>query len=302
MDGRALPGARASPRSPTRAPRARSCPDGAPRARGLANLEVLTADMNGFDAGGPASTGWSRWRCSSTCATGPSSSAAWPAGWRRAGGSSSTSSPTARFAYPFEVDGDGRLDGPPLLHRRDDAGARPPRSRAGPAGGGGALARPRHALRPDGRGVARPARRAPRRRPGGAAPRPPRRRGPAASSTGGASSSSPAPSSSGSAAARSGWSRTTASAPGRRRAVKIAIVGSGVSGLVSRAPPRAPPRRGAARGRRPHRRARAHGRPWPTAPGAPSPSTPASSSSTAGPTRASPGSSRAWAWTPRRAT
>ena len=58
---------------------------------------------------------------------------------------------------------------------------------------------------------------------------------------------------------RSGWSRTTAFAPGREPPVKIAVVGSGVSGLVASHLLSPPPRRRAVRGRRAHRRPRAHG-------------------------------------------
>ncbi len=70
---------------------------------------------------------------------------------------------------------------------------------------------------------------------GGAAPAAAAGRGAPPAAAAGGSSSWPAPSCSASAAGRSGWSRTTGCAPaagGGGARVKIAVIGSGVSGLV----------------------------------------------------------------------
>ena len=56
-----------------------------PSARGLVNLRVITCDVNDFETEPATSTASSRWRCSSTCATGRTSSRA-SRGWLKPDG------------------------------------------------------------------------------------------------------------------------------------------------------------------------------------------------------------------------
>ena len=219
------------------------------------------------------------------------------AGSSRTAGSSCTSSRTGASPTGSRrtatATGWPATSSPAASCRSDDLAARV----GGPLEVEAQLAGPRHPLRPHRRGVAasgstRRGRGRWRRSPPVApAPRPSGR------PTAGASSSSPAPSSSASPAARSGWSPTPGCGrPGGRHEDRRRRLGRLRPGL--RPPALAAPRRGPPRGRRPGRRPRPHGGRRRRRAGRWR-STPASSSSTRGPTRPSCGCSSGSAWAGR---
>ena len=127
--GRALPGV-AHRRGVELGEPAGLHPGARPQRRGLDNVEILTADMNRFEAPGTLRPGGLGGDVRAHAQLAASSSGASTAGSNPGGTLFVHVFAHARFAYPFEIDGRRRLDGAPLLHRRHDAVRRPAAARA----------------------------------------------------------------------------------------------------------------------------------------------------------------------------